>query len=122
MFLNVLITYILIDLIYLYIMKDKYNKLVYEVQKENIEADLKYGFIVYLFITFGLITFVFPRINGKDGFYYGFLFGVVVYSCFDFTNMTILKNWSLEMSVYDTLWGGVICGIIGHLYQLGYFN
>lgn len=33
MFLNVLITYILIDLIYLYIMKDKYNKLIYDVPK-----------------------------------------------------------------------------------------
>lgn len=124
MFLQVLITYILLDSVYLYLMKDRYNQLVSNIQNEKMEVDLKYAMIVYLVITFSLITFVFPLINNNsnNGFYYGFLFGFVIYACFDFTNMTIFKKWSLEMSVYDSIWGSIVCGIIGHLYQLGYFN
>jgi uncharacterized membrane protein len=37
-----------------------------------------------------------------------FLNGMAVYAVYDFTNLSLFKNYSLEFAVTDTLWGGVL--------------
>lgn len=34
--------------------------------------------------------------------------GVAVYAVYDFTNLLVFKNYTLEFAVADTLWGGVL--------------
>jgi uncharacterized membrane protein len=43
-----------------------------------------------------------------------FLSGAAVYAVYDFTNLTVFKDYTLGFAVADTLWGGV-------LFSLTYF-
>ncbi len=43
-----------------------------------------------------------------------FLSGAAVYAVYDFTNLTVFKDYTLGFAIADTLWGGV-------LFSLAYF-
>jgi uncharacterized membrane protein len=36
------------------------------------------------------------------------LLGYFIYSTFDFTNLAILKDYSLDIALIDSLWGGIL--------------
>lgn len=78
-----------------------------------------YAFITYLLIPLGILLFVYPLIDKTNwiqtSLLYGFLFGIIVYGVFDFTNLTILDKYPLNVAVIDTLWGGVLCALVSLL-------
>ena len=37
-----------------------------------------------------------------------FLSGAAVYAVYDFTNLSLLKDYTLQFAVMDSLWGGVL--------------
>jgi len=70
--------------------------------------------LVWLLIPLGIILFVLPRSTPSDpyltGLGWGFLYGVILYAVYDFTNYAMLDRWSLKMTLVDILWGGILCG------------
>ncbi len=44
-----------------------------------------------------------------------FLNGVAVYAVYDFTNLAILKDYTLQFAVTDTLWGGTLFAIAHYI-------
>ena len=75
------------------------------------------GFILaYLLIPLGLFLFVFPLVN-KDGWFlscikYGFLWGIITYGIFDFTNLVLFKKYPLWLAFFDTIWGGIMSAVV----------
>lgn len=63
--------------------------------------------LFYLIYTAGILLFVtYPHIeNLQKTLLYGALFGMVVYSVYNFTNHAVLNGWPLSMSLVDILWG-----------------
>jgi uncharacterized membrane protein len=47
-----------------------------------------------------------------------FLNGAAIYAVYDFTNLTIFKNYSLAMAVADTVWGGCLFAISHYVLSL----
>lgn len=47
-----------------------------------------------------------------------FLNGAAIYAVYDFTNLTIFKDFSLSMAVADTLWGGCLFAISYYVLSL----
>jgi uncharacterized membrane protein len=43
---------------------------------------------------------------------YGGLLGLLTYGIYNFTNLAILKNYSIPVTIFDTLWGGILFSII----------
>ncbi len=41
----------------------------------------------------------------------GALTGILVYGLYNLTNLTLLKDWDLTVTIVDTLWGAVIFGL-----------
>jgi uncharacterized membrane protein len=37
-----------------------------------------------------------------------FLYGVLVYAVYDFTNLAVLSDYPLSFALLDTLWGGIL--------------
>lgn len=70
------------------------------------------AFVVYVAISLGIVIFVLPRANGDYllAFIYGVAFGAVTYGIYDFTNLSILANWPLKITLIDFTWGMVLCG------------
>jgi uncharacterized membrane protein len=47
----------------------------------------------------------------KEATTYGLLVGFVIYGIFNLTNLAILKEWNLNISIIDTLWGTFNCAL-----------
>lgn len=78
----------------------------------------KLGFagLFYLIYISGLIFYgVQPKIAGKSvlsSFKSGALFGFFVYASYDLTNLALLKDWPLKLSIIDLTWGVMLSGTI----------
>jgi uncharacterized membrane protein len=79
-------------------------------------AQPKLGFaaLFYLVFVFGLFWFaVKPNIatkSVKPAFIAGAMFGFLVYASYDLTNLALLKDWPLKLSLIDMTWGTLLSG------------
>lgn len=83
----------------------------------NGNLELMWGavFLVYALLLGGLYYFVLPQVSGLTSmwkvFIIGGAFGLITYGIYDFTNLAVLKNWTLKVTVVDVIWGIMLCGI-----------
>ncbi len=72
--------------------------------------------MVYVLISLGIVFFALPRIAVSDSLLiacgWGFLFGIILYGVYDFTNYATMTKWPFIMCIVDVLWGGVLCGFL----------
>jgi uncharacterized membrane protein len=73
------------------------------------------AFLVYILIPLGIVLFALPRVP-QDGSVasalgWGFIYGIILYGVYDFTNYSLVDKWPLRMTLVDIIWGGVICGL-----------
>ncbi len=54
----------------------------------------------------------------KESLVYGLLVGLVVYGVFNTTNYAINKDWSLKLTILDTIWGMIVCSIASSVVYL----
>lgn len=111
---------LLLDAIWLgVLMKGFYNQQVGEIIRQS-ESGMnpRWGaaIVVYLLIPLGLILFVRPRLGDRSkwqhAFGWGFIFGVILYGVYDFTNLAVLEAWTVAISLADVFWGGLLCGLL----------
>lgn len=74
----------------------------------------------YLLYTFGLVYLVLqPAFKNQAAaptvFITGLILGMVAYGTYDLTNLTVLKNWPLMLSLVDIIWGGVLTATVSWL-------
>ena len=69
--------------------------------------------LVYVLLGLGVAVFVVPRAHsvGQAGAF-GALFGLVVYGVYDLTNYSTLKDWPVQLTIADIVWGGVACAVV----------
>lgn len=71
--------------------------------------------LVYMLIPAGVVLFVGPRIDVGNSLLvaaaWGAIFGLIVYGIYDLTNLAILDQWSLRVTIADILWGIFLCAI-----------
>lgn len=110
-----LLIFLVADLIWMRILVKKF----YAQQLESLTRDpVNYvvAFFIYLILILGLTVFVtVPAVEKNslnDAMWRGGLFGFVVYSVYDLTNVALLKKWPIPFSVVDILWGTVISGFV----------
>jgi uncharacterized membrane protein len=69
--------------------------------------------LVYVCIPLGVILFVLPRATPGSSTLsilpWGFLYGLLLYGVYDFTNYSLLKGWPLPVTIVDIAWGGTLC-------------
>ena len=75
---------------------------------------LGYAALFYLVFVLGLMWFA-VRPNAqlkslKPTFVAGALFGFFVYASYDLTNLALLKDWPLKLSIIDITWGTLLSG------------
>lgn len=119
-----ILTLIVLDLLWiLFFMNNKYQKQIMDVQGSKLVVDKMSVICAYILMIIGLVVFVLPNIRKgselKDSLMYGFLFGVVVYGVYDFTNNALFENWNTTLAYIDILWGGFvffIASYVGSMY------
>ena len=71
--------------------------------------------IFYVLYIVGVVIFaITPAIQSGSwttALLFGALFGFFAYGTYDMTNMSTLRNWKLQITVADMLWGTVLTGV-----------
>lgn len=99
------ILFVSIDGIYLNLMKDFFQKQIKDVQGSAIQLNFVGALLTYIFLIFGLDYFI---ISKNRSVYDAFLLGIVINATYEFTNLSLLKNWRVLTTILDTTWGGIL--------------
>jgi uncharacterized membrane protein len=78
------------------------------------QVNMVAGALFYLLFPVGLVIFaVSPGLTDPwwRAAVFGALFGFFAYATYDLTNLAILKDWPLGLSVMDIAWGSVVSGV-----------
>jgi uncharacterized membrane protein len=79
------------------------------------EPNFLFAGMFYLVYAAGLIWFaLMPNRHHrglKNAFATAAAFGFFVYASYDLTNLALLKDWSLSLSVIDVTWGTLLSGV-----------
>ena len=116
-FIIILIIVLIFDGIMLSILNSKWNDAVTNIQGQNLTIRNKiFPVIAYILIVLGIRLFVYPYFvlgDIKTGCVMGFIWGIITYGIFDFTNLSLFKNYPTSLAIIDTLWGGVLAVLTG---------
>ena len=97
------------------ILNKEWTHTVNTVQNSPMKIKPIYAVITYVFVVLGAYIFVYQKISKEnwvmDSIKWGFLWGIITYGIFDFTNLTIFKDYHLKTAILDTLWGGTLASI-----------
>lgn len=111
----------IVEFIWIYLINsDNYALLTKNVQKNKLELNIKYSIITYIFVLGSIfiiaIPFTVSKLDKKEKKYisilksliYGGLIGLYIYGIYNFTSLSIYKNYSLKIGIIDTLWGAFL--------------
>ena len=72
--------------------------------------------LFYLLFIVGLVLFVVSPALAKNSMQYaivfGALFGLITYATYDLTNLAVLKDWPLTLTIVDMIWGSVLASSV----------
>jgi uncharacterized membrane protein len=113
------IIFVVLDGLYLNLIKDYFNKQIKAIQGSDIKINIIATGITYVFLIFGINYFIIQKNRSvKDAA----LLGLVIYAVYEFTNLSLFKNWSYLTAFIDTLWGAVLFGLTtGIVYKIREF-
>jgi uncharacterized membrane protein len=112
MFLKILLLVFSIDAIFIYNIKDRFNKQILAVQGSDITINYLGAVLSYVFIVLQLYWFI---IKDDKPVFDAFILGLSLYGVYEFTNLALLKNWNIETALIDTVWGGSLFAITTYL-------
>ena len=86
--------------------------------------NIGFAAVFYVIYTFGLMRFGVLRSPGSRSWKVaaagGAWFGFFVYATYDLTNLALLRDWPVGMSVMDMVWGTFVSGASAAAGKLAY--
>ena len=106
------IIFVVLDSIYLNLIKDYFLKQINLVQKSPIKLDFLAILLCYIFLIFGINYFIIqPNRSIQDAF----ILGIIIYGVYETTNKALLTKWSWLTVIMDTLWGGILFALTTYI-------
>ncbi|KTD35365.1 membrane protein [Legionella moravica] len=83
------------------------------IEGNQLNANLPAAFVVYILFALMIWWVVLPLADNQvaSSFFYGAFLGLIVYGIYDMTNLSVLKNWPVSVSIIDWCWGIILCSI-----------
>ena len=113
-FIKLIMIVLLLDIIFIYLIKDLFNEQIYHVQNSNLQVNNIGAVITYFFIILILYWFI---IKDNKSIKDAFILGISTYGIYEYTNYALLKKWKFKTTVIDTLWGGILFALSTYLYR-----
>jgi uncharacterized membrane protein len=105
----------LLDFIYLKSTGNIFNTLINKIQNSPLTLRIPSTLMVYILIFTMWVVFIY---NQKDRFTFkqnisrAAILGITTYGIYDFTNYAIFKDWTFNIVLMDTIWGGILYSLI----------
>ena len=111
LFLIALPTFLIIDIIWLSLVaKNLYKEHLGFIMGSSVNWYAA-GLFYLLFIA-GLVFFVIEPAVTKGSYLYALLagafFGLITYATYDLTNLATLKDWPIQITIIDLIWGSFV--------------
>lgn len=111
------LVFLLLDGVYLYSIRNYFNDQVKRIQSSPVRLNVVGTILTYVFLLFGLNYFI---LSPKKSVFDAFLFGLVIYAVYEFTNYSLFSGWKWTTVAMDTLWGGILFSLTTYIvYSLG---
>lgn len=111
------LVFLLLDGVYLYSIRNYFNDQVKRIQSSPVHLNVVGTILTYVFLLFGLNYFI---LSPKKSVFDAFLFGLVIYAVYEFTNYSLFSGWKWTTVAMDTLWGGILFSLTTYIvYRLG---
>jgi uncharacterized membrane protein len=108
------VTMLLIDYVYLNLIKDFFNEQLMLVQKEEMIMKPLGILLTYAFLVYALQYFI---IKENKSIQDAFILGLCIYGVYEYTNYTLLNKWKFETTLIDTVWGGCLFALTTMVYR-----
>jgi uncharacterized membrane protein len=109
------VVFVVLDSIYLNLIKDYFSKQIKLVQGTPIQMNLLATLLCYVFLIFGINYFIIqPNRSVQDAF----LLGIIIYGVFETTCKALFSKWSWTTVIMDTLWGGILFALTTYIVSL----
>ena len=105
----VTILILVFDCFYLYGIRTIFSKQIIDVQHTPLQMDLLAAVLCYILIIVGLYYFI---IRENKSVLEAIMLSIVIYGIYELTTKAIITNWRWETVLLDTVWGGVLFGIV----------
>lgn len=107
-----IILVIIIDFTYLSLNKKWYIDQFGDLFNNDIK--IMPAILCWIVIGLGLYYFVLNKnyTSSIDVFKNGLIFGLISYLIYNLTNYATIKGYKQDLIGYDSLWGGLLCGIV----------
>jgi len=97
-----------LDYFYFYVMSNYFFKIFSKIQKNNIELNYSSMILTYIILIFGFYYFLIKDQEKNENYAKAFFLGFFAYSIFNLTNKTIFKNYTWNVVLIDSFWGGIL--------------
>jgi uncharacterized membrane protein len=107
-------TLIAMDIVWLTVRRSYHESLFASIQKSPLTVRIVPAILVYVLVASALYYFVFMvgrASTSMEAGKLGAVLGGSMYGLYDLTNYATLRGYTLEMTVVDTLWGMITCGV-----------
>jgi uncharacterized membrane protein len=80
-------------------------------------SEIRYGPAIAFYLMFPLAVLIFGSLAGArsggllGALLYGALFGAFAYATYDLTNFATLRNWTLQITVIDIVYGALLSAV-----------
>ncbi|WP_316013679.1 DUF2177 family protein [Roseobacter sp. HKCCA0434] len=114
LYLATLIIFLGIDFVWLrLVVLDIFEARIGDMMRDQPKIAVAGGF--YAFYVMGILFFCSAGIGADTSlwtvFGRGVVLGLMAYGTYEFTSMSVMKNWDWTMVSMDTAWGGFLTGI-----------
>lgn len=106
---------LIIDFIYLSIMKNQFMELIEKIQGYKANIEIYAVILCYIFIIIGLNYFIIRR---RENIINAFLLGLIIYGVYETTNLALFKKWNLKLAIIDIIWGGILFALTTYITYL----
>ena len=105
---------VLLDSIYLTAFKKHFANQILIVQSKPMSVQMLPVIVTYCILVFGLYYFI---IKQRKSVMDAALLGFVIYGVYEFTNKSIIKDWTYFTAILDVTWGTILFGLTTYLYN-----
>jgi uncharacterized membrane protein len=99
------VIFVILDGIYLNLIKGYFNKQVKAIQGSDIQINFIATAITYIFLIFGINYFIIQKHKSIQD---AAILGLIIYGVYELTNLALFKNWSILTVIIDTTWGATL--------------
>lgn len=108
---------LLLDFLYMQIIYKNFNKLIVSVQNSDIKLNITGAILCYLLIIFMLYYFI---IKEDKPILDAFILGFCTYGIYETTNLSLLNKWDINITLIDTIWGGILYALTTYIIKNKY--